>query len=140
LAARAVSSNMGLKELRKETADLIKGTPQRAGIVRKHYIDTGVYDLLSVQDNVVNKVYADQLGLNHFVYSGGEMKTTRDFCKARDGKVYTEEEVLSWQSRDWQGKNPNLSIFDAVGGYNCRHVLAPISQELAEALRPELAG
>ena len=47
-------------------------------------------------------------------------------------------EERSWAKDDWQGKNQNTtaqSIFTYLGGYNCMHVLLPISKERYEKLK-----
>ena len=70
-------------------------------------------------------------------YAGGIVKGTREFCKNKVVKAFTDDEVRSWAKDDWQGKNSNTtaqSIFTYLGGYNCMYVLLPISKERYEKL------
>ena len=71
---------------------------------------------------------ANDLGLNLFLYVGPLDKITRPFCRARVGKIYTREEINSWDNG--QGLPANLYC----GGYNCRHDLRPITEERAKKL------
>lgn len=65
----------------------------------------------------------------NYFYSGGTVEDTRQFCMDRKGKTWTKEQVQSWASLEWQGKNPATTkdtIFTYVGGFNCRHELIPV--------------
>jgi hypothetical protein len=70
---------------------------------------------------------AEVAGLDHFLYYGNTMKTTRDFCRVRAGKVYSKAEIESWNDLEWDGKSgPPLTD---RGGYNCRHMWRPVRKE-----------
>ncbi|WP_428662052.1 hypothetical protein [Runella sp.] len=74
-----------------------------------------------------------ELDAQFYYYMGNRIETTREFCHHRHGKAFTKKQVLSWLKLDWKGKIPGtsiLSIFMYVGGYNCRHRLIPISEEM----------
>ena len=133
----AVASNMSFKELRNRTKDLIL-TGETNGALKRHYITTGVYDIAAEHDRVLSKAYADDLGMNHFVYAGSILESTRDFCRERVGKVYAVSEALQWESMTWQGKNPSCPIMQCLGGYNCTHTPDYITLELAQLLRPDV--
>ena len=88
---------------------------------------------------------------NAFFYQGTEIKTTRDFCKVRKGKVITREEALTWGTSSdelggytnkaqgqFNGKNANYNPLVDIGGHNCRHHLDWIPNELAVQLRSDL--
>lgn len=77
-----------------------------------------------------NSVTAD-LKLTWFRYVGGLIDTSRPFCRERNGHYFTQKEIESWASLEWQGKNPlttESSIFVLVAGYNCNHQLVPVSE------------
>jgi len=81
---------------------------------------------------------AQDLELNHYLYQGTKIATSRNFCIARTGKVYTEKEVKAWASLTWVGKRIGTnesSILYFVGGYNCRHRLLPISVEVYNSIK-----
>ena len=65
------------------------------------------------------------LGFELFLYVGGIIKTTRPFCRERDGKVFSWDEIRRWSN----GQVEPASVF--LGGFNCRHHLAPITEEVA---------
>ena len=60
-----------------------------------------------------------------------------DIATMRENGKDMKEDVTHIKD-DWQGKNPNTtaqSIFTYLGGYNCMHVLLPISKERYEKLK-----
>jgi hypothetical protein len=68
----------------------------------------------------VNLYKAEELGLDHFLYVGPNDSKTREFCLERVGKVFTSEQISMWDN----GQGLPASIY--LGGYNCRHRLAPV--------------
>ncbi len=102
-------------------------------------------------DRFVGRSYAVGLDLNFAIYQGGIIKTSRPFCVERNNKVFSREEISRFGSAadqfggyenkttgDFQGKPQNYNPFTDLGGYNCRHQLDWISDELAFHLRPDL--
>lgn len=79
-----------------------------------------------------------ELGLKHAMYEGGLIDSSREFCAEKNGNVFTDEEIKAWEKETWEGKNEGYVPELDCGGYNCRHRLRWISQELAEQLRPDL--
>jgi hypothetical protein len=84
---------------------------------------------------VFNREYmqtiTEDLGIGHYRYRGTKIAESRPFCVARAGKVYTKQEVEAWAALGWQGKmsgTNKTTIFSSCGGYNCRHLLQPISE------------
>jgi hypothetical protein len=78
---------------------------------------------------------ANKFNVKYFRYVGGEIDTTRPFCDKRVGNIYTKDEIQSWASKDWGGKKEgttSTNIFINLGGYNCRHSLIPVSEEVAK--------
>lgn len=81
---------------------------------------------------------AKQLGIGHYLYDGVTVKDSRAFCVARKGRVFTEDEIKSWASGSWAGKNPatdSHSIFIYRGGYGCIDHLRPIPESLYKILK-----
>lgn len=82
---------------------------------------------------------SEQVGVKFFYYQGRPIRTTREFCREREGHVWHLEEVKQW-GRDaaagngWPGMvegTDQTSIFVHLGGYygnrmSCRHVLVPV--------------
>jgi len=100
------------------------------------------YDIFAVADRNQTAAVANSLGLEFYLYQGGHVKDTRDFCEERKGKYYHKKEIegwgegskccgLSWpQGGKWQGMNPQTNkstIFVLAGGFNCKHAINPVS-------------
>jgi hypothetical protein len=83
-------------------------------------------DALMKYHNEVSIAAAEELEMEHYLYVGDIIKTTRDFCRRRAGKVYTKDQIQSWTHR-WSGKS-GPAMTDR-GGYNCRHHWQPIRPE-----------
>jgi len=74
---------------------------------------------------------ADSLGMDWFKYLGGRVKDTRDFCMDRLGGYYHRSEIEHWgKTERWDGRikgTNEVNIFQRLGGYGCRHSLAPVT-------------
>jgi hypothetical protein len=136
-ANKAIASGMNLRDFQKNYRAIVKGTTKKLGIVERYFF-TNSYDAFQEYDRTIGLLYADELGMRAAIYNGGTIKTTRDFCRARDGKIFTRKQIASWENLEFSGKPPNYDPFTDVGGYNCRHSLDWISDELAIRRRPDL--
>jgi len=97
------------------------------------------YDTYARVREVDNLHFADELGLDDFIYQGGVIKTSRAFCIKKNGKVFSRAEAM----RNWPN-DPDLidkahkasykPLIDR-GRMNCRHFLMWISPERAKELR-----
>ncbi len=103
------------------------------------------------KDSFVNKVYsntintadgferglgikkASDLNLKYFIYEGGLIQTSRPFCVARAGKIFTVEQLKSWDN------GQKLPVIPYLGGWNCRHHINWISDELAQELSKDIS-
>lgn len=129
-----ISFERGLRSLIATTKDIDGAI---TGYWRQYAFDT--YAKIREVDNLH---FADEIGLNHFIYQGGIIKTSRAFCVRKNGKVFTREEAL----RDWP-KDPTLidqkhrasykPLIDR-GRNNCRHFLMWITEERAKEIRDDL--
>lgn len=73
------------------------------------------------------------LGLFWYLYAGGLIDHSREFCIDRAGNFYHQSEIEAWTYLDWQGKNNQTtksSIFIFAGGWNCGHSIVPVSEVL----------
>lgn len=100
-------------------------------------------DTFAVSDRMATAIYSDELGLEWYLYTGGEIKTTRAFCRERDGGYYHRAELELWgegektegfatpdKNKTWEGRAKGTNkktIFGYLGGYNCGHTVNPIS-------------
>lgn len=106
-------------------------TKNNGGLAR--YSKQITTDTLNTFSRTYTNQVAEGLGLEHYFYSGTEIKTTRNFCEDRIGKYYTKVEIESWASKRWDGKKKGTTkdtIFNYLGGYGCRHKLVPVSERM----------
>lgn len=86
-----------------------------------------------VHDTLMNYYQSNQVlaarrtGITDFLYYGNVIKSTRDFCARRAGRIYSMKEIQSWNALNWQGKKPG-NVFLNRGGYNCRHTMHPVKK------------
>jgi hypothetical protein len=132
---KSVVSQKGFFEVKKDLKNYIAGNPQKAGALQQYYRNF-VYDTFSQVDRTQAKIFADKLGFEYAIYEGGIIKTSRKFCRDRNGKVFTKEEIAKFDPPE--AKPPNYNPFTDLGGYGCRHHLNWIPEAVAFALRPEL--
>jgi hypothetical protein len=158
IMSKAVSGNMDKKEFIKQMRGFVTGTDEKPGISERKWKQFA-YDVYQQHDAAYNKKLADEFDMRYFIYQGGLIRDSRDFCAAHNNKVWSKEEAEEWKV--W---TPNMGEYPAGyevkakmvsevpsymnypgyeplvdrGGYNCRHQLGYISDELAYKLRPEL--
>lgn len=125
----------------KDIRDFAEASGEEGGKLAQ-YSKQIAYDSFAVSDRTYLSERADALGFEWYIYSGGELPTTRPFCEARHGKYYHKKEIELWVTdsgseesnpkphKEWAGMFPGTNkqtIFDLAGGFNCRHIIAPIS-------------
>ena len=137
LVNQAITQKMPLAQFQKTFRQVFVGLPGQ-GMLERHW-RTNSFDLYQRIDRTANLIYADRLGLEYAIYSGTLEEDSRPFCIARVNKVFSRPEIASWGSLEFQGK-PKIGYdpFTDCGGFNCRHHLSFISNEIAQYLRPEL--
>lgn len=132
---RSIISGKGYNEVKKDLSTFIDGNKVQAGALEQYYRNF-VYDAFSQIDRTQAKIFADKLGFNYAIYEGGLIKTSRPFCRERNGKVFSREEIAAFDPPT--AKEPNYDPFTDLGGYGCRHHLNWIPDAVAFSLRPEL--
>lgn len=158
IMSKAVSSNMNIKDFVKQMRGFVAGTAEKPGISERKFKQFA-YDVYQQYDRSYNVKLALEFGMKYFIYQGGIIVDSRDFCAAHNNKVWSIEETESWAT--WtpnQGKYPadykvkskspgevpsylGYPGYDPLidfGGYNCRHSEGFIGDELAFRMRPEL--
>lgn len=101
------------------------------------YFDQYAYDAFNQYDAVANAQLATNLNLEHFIYEGSLIKTSRKFCEKRAGKAFKVSETKAWKDDpDLIGQKTKDSYRPLIerGRYRCRHFLKYITKELYEAL------
>lgn len=92
-------------------------------------------------DRTLTVQVGEQFGAEFYLYSGRPIKTTRPFCREREGHVWHVEEIKEWgrlaaedpEGNGWAGMvegTNEKTIFIYLGGWYgkekvCRHALLP---------------
>jgi hypothetical protein len=129
---KAMQSGQGLEDFKRQFRSVFLGQTNNGYL--EQYFTRWSQDLYMQADAVANLEMANRLGQNHAIYAGTEKDNTRCFCIERMNRVYTREEMIGWNRLTWRGKIPNGNVLIDRGGYNCRHTLNWISDELAPLL------
>jgi len=98
------------------------------------YYKTHLYDMGMQFERISNNRYAEELGLTHFIYAGGVIDTTRQFCADRAFKAFSLDQAREWNDLSWRGKIEGEDVLVALGGYNCRHYMDYITEDAYERL------
>jgi len=132
---RAVIGQRGWMESKKELKNIIVGAKGKTGRLRQYYRNF-VYDTYSHVDRATAEVYAEKMGLNFAIYEGGIIKTTRTFCRERNGKTFHRSEIEKFDPK--VAKPPNYNPMTDLGGYGCRHHLNWIPDTAARLYRDDV--
>jgi enamine deaminase RidA (YjgF/YER057c/UK114 family) len=158
MTSKAVTSNMNMKDFVSMLKDKVTGTVDYKGTLEKKF-DAFGYDLYQQYDAAYNLTLGNEFGFIYFIYQGGLINDSRDFCAAHNNKVWSKEEMKTWAT--WtpsQGEYPAGYVVKAKdisavpsylgypgydpglnrGGYRCRHALGWIDEKMAKDLRPDL--
>lgn len=158
IMSKAVAGNMDKKEFIKQMRGFVTGTEEKPGISERKWKQFS-YDVYQQYDASYNKKLAEEFDLKYFIYQGGLIDDSRDFCAAHNNRVWTTEEAKEWVAWTpnkgdypvgWvvkskkQNEVPSYMAYPGYdplvdrGGYNCRHQLGYIPEELAFKMRPDL--
>lgn len=130
-AQKAVVSKLPFKDYMEMMRNEISGTPDLPGPVTQHY-RTFAHDAYMIYDADYGNQVAQELGLNRFVYQGGLIETSREFCRLKNGKVFTREQAeTEWPIdptllKTKQEKESGILVYNPIedrGRWNCRHHL-----------------
>lgn len=110
-------------------SDLVEELSQAAGVPLNQAVVEAQTQLMAFHRDGL-AVESQEAGIDLFTYEGPEDGITRPFCDPYVGKIVTLQDLDEQDNGDNQPKP--VSRF--LGGYRCRHSLAPISLEEARAL------
>lgn len=154
LAAQAVTGQFRMKDFVRGLNTLIVGEDGKPGGLERQF-NRYAHDLYMQYDSAYSTALADATGMNYFIYQGGTVKDSRDFCVANNNKVFKREDAEKW--RTWtpsQGVYPegykvkqkdqsavpsylDYPGYDPLtdrGGYNCRHYIGWITDSIAQRM------
>lgn len=106
---------------------VLTGHKDARGRPMEQYASQWAFDSVMNYHNQVNLSKAEELDINHFLYVGDIIGSSRKFCRRRAGKVYTRGQINSWDTHPWAGRSG--PAFTHRGGYNCRHHWRPVRPE-----------
>jgi len=129
-----LSGGMDLKTFTKTFKQEFTSNAQNPGAIVKQF-DRAAFDSFQTFDRTVQNQIGTELQLGFALYSGTEIKTSRTFCKKRDGNIYSRAEIERWNAQNWEGKIPGTDVKETLGGYRCRHHLSWLSAEMVELLK-----
>ena len=149
LIVRAIQIGEAVSDLATALKDLVLRPGKKRGRVQEEILETSG-DTFSNFDRDTGMMMSDELELNFAIYQGGIIKTTREFCYVRNDLVFTRDQIAKFGSPAdpfggyvdksigyFAGKSDPYDPFRDLGGYNCRHMLDWISDELAQQLLGE---
>jgi hypothetical protein len=92
-------------------------------------------------DGQFTKYKGQEAGINTYKYTGTNITTTRQFCRANLNEIKSEEEWRDVFTGNWRGKSGS-DPFVNRGGYRCRHSLIPYDpawdeEEVQEQIKQE---
>ncbi len=124
-----IASGSDLEAAIDTLTDFVVGTDKVDGKLIR-YVKTVATDAHNNTTREYSRVIAKDLKIKKFLYTGGIVEHTREFCEHRNGGEFTEAQIRAWgELGDWQGKRPETNadnIFTLAGGYNCAHAFIPI--------------
>lgn len=151
----SVLNGTPIKELTKNLRTTIEGATDGSGILENHF-KSYVYDTYSQFDRETGNQFAIQLDLNYAIYAGGLVDASREFCIARNGKVFTRTEIKRFGTpQDKFGGYTNKSKGEFAGKWSknqnrvyvpetdlgcnrCGHTLDWVTYDIAKTLRPDI--
>jgi uncharacterized protein with gpF-like domain len=90
----------------------------------RKYANQIAHDSIMQFDGQFTKHKGQEAGINTYKYTGTNITTTRQFCRAYLNEIKTEEEWREIFTGNWRGKSGS-DPFVNRGGYRCRHSLIP---------------
>lgn len=149
ILSNAVGSGKPMKVVMKELEAQVVTFKNTPGVLASHF-SRFVLDTYNQFDRATSDAYAVKLDLKDFIYQGGLVEDSRDFCIEHDGKVFTRQEAETKWPRD--PKLPRTTkerktgvLIDYIplvdmGRWHCRHRPRYISAEYADRLRAQGRG
>lgn len=131
----AIIAGKPYRKLTNEIKNYITGLVDVAGRPLKQYAGVYAQDGLMNAYRTLSMEKAQAIKVKHFVWMGNVVAGTRPMCANSAGQAFTEQELQELDLSSWAGKS--CSVFACCGGWNCRHMLMPISDSYFKELKGE---
>jgi hypothetical protein len=109
--------------------DLLQQLSRAAGVTLNQAVIEAETQLMAFHREGL-AVEAFEGGIDLFLYDGPDDGVTRPFCARFAGKIVTIQDLDDEENGEGQPK----PVSRYLGGYRCRHILAPLSLEEAQAI------
>lgn len=129
---QGITGASSYEDMVNQVHDFILGTKDVSGALNRNAFGIAkqsTWDTLQQYQATYTDSISSDLDFEFYKYSTGEIKTTRSFCREREGKYFHRKEIESWANESWAGKasgTNETTIFIYRGGYNCRHQFIPV--------------
>lgn len=138
-----VSARAPLRDAVKALELVVVGNDKIDGRLLSN-VKTNAITAQSIADRSYSASINETIGVQWYEYVGGEIPTTRNFCRHREDSIFHVKEIEKWGEgknsggiKDivdgtWAGRidsTDRKSIFTFVGGWNCRHQLMPVMEQ-----------
>lgn len=126
-----LASNITPNALSKTVKKELSGKLQR-------YYQEHLWDELAQVERIENNFYAKELKLDWFIYEGGLIETSRDFCIKRNGKLFNRTDAKTWRFDPTLPQPETADVYKPLvelGRFNCRHSLKWITDEMAKEVK-----
>lgn len=128
LVMNAVASGQKYNLLIRNIRPIFKSSKDTRSALSKYYLKYA-YNPIMQSLNGTSYHLAQKYGLTEFIYAGGLVEKSRQFCIDRVGQEFTIEQGKSWNNLNWRGKIEGVDFFTQLGGYQCLHHLEWINKE-----------
>jgi len=128
---QSMASGQSAEQYAKGLKELIEGGADTDGLLTRYWRQHA-FNAYSQVREIKNLQYADELGLNWFLYTGGIIRTTRMFCEKRNSKVFHRDDTKDWKNDPDLIEPSTRQSYQPLlerGRYNCRHFIAWLSDE-----------
>ena len=153
-----VLSQGAKQECTKEIKKIISGSHTHNWDIERE-IEELAHDLFMQYNSAYAFALAKETNLKYFIYQGGLIRDSRDFCVAHNNRIWSIEEAEAWTSwtpakgiypPDYVVKADDVNSVPSYinypsyipmldrGGFNCRHSLGFLMDVIAYKMRPDL--
>lgn len=146
--AKGLAEKTSLTDFQNGFKTLIEGSKDVDSKLLSYW-KTETHDAFFTASRTNDDVFSQALGMEFFIYLPGQIKTSRPFCKGGSDKVcgctfeskigqcFHRKDALKWSKQNWQGKKIPYNPIADMGGWNCRHYPAWISNEFVKRKYPD---
>jgi len=131
----AISQGRSMGTIRMGLRNIL-GLKERSGVLNRYY-RAFIFDSIMQFDRILSNAHAKQNDLTYFIYEGGLIETSRDFCIRRDGLMFRRDMVDDWAKDPTLPGYPDVADYDPLvdmGRWNCRHYPKWLTDEEADEI------